>query len=204
MPNLILASTSKYRRALLQQLGAPFEAVAPGVDEASVKAAGGPPRQIAELLALQKAEAVRAGRPDDVVIGSDQAAVLDGEVLDKPGTEANAVAQLRALSGRQHQLITAVAVAHPGGTERFTDVTNLIMRRLEDEEIVRYVRREQPLDCAGSYKIESRGDALFERVETRDHTAIVGLPLVRLCRTLRALGFACDPPAPWGPTSTGR
>ena len=92
--------------------------------------------------------------------------------------------------------LTSLAAELDAVTER--------LRRLEDEEIVRYVRREQPLDCAGSYKIESRGDALFERVETRDHTAIVGLPLVRLCRTLRALGFACDPPAPWGPTSTGR
>ena len=189
MPRLILASTSKYRRALLQTLGEPFETVAPGVDEAVVKAAGGPPRQIVETLAIQKAEAVSAGRPDDVVIGSDQVAVLDGEVLGKPGTEANAVAQLRALSGRQHQLITAVAVAHPDGVRRFTDVTNLIMRRLQSWEIVSYVKRDQPLDCAGSYKFESSGDFLFERVETRDETAIVGLPLMRLRTTLRALGF---------------
>ena len=190
MADLILASTSKYRRELLTRLKLPFETVAPGVDEVAVKAAGGPAREVVEELARRKAEAVRRLRPSDVVIGSDQAAVLDGEVLDKPGTEANAVAQLRSLRGRRHQLITAVAVAHPGGIERFTDVTNLTMRRLTDEEITRYVRAEMPLDCAGSYKIEGLGVTLFEQIETRDHTAIVGLPLAQLSDTLRDLGFA--------------
>ena len=190
MADLILASTSKYRRELLMRLRLPFETVAPGVDEVAVKAAGGPAREVVEELARRKAEAVRRLRPSDVVIGSDQAAVLDGEVLDKPGTEANALAQLRSLRGRRHQLITAVAVAHPGGIERFTDVTNLTMRRLTDEEITRYVRAEMPLDCAGSYKIEGLGVTLFEQIETRDHTAIVGLPLAQLSDTLRDLGFA--------------
>ena len=190
MADLILASTSKYRRELLTRLKLPFETVAPGVDEVAVKAAGGPAREVVEELARRKAEAVRRLRPSDIVIGSDQAAVLDGEVLDKPGTEANAVAQLRSLRGRRHQLITAVAVAHPGGIERFTDVTNLTMRRLTDEEITRYVRAEMPLDCAGSYKIEGLGVTLFEQIETRDHTAIVGLPLAQLSDTLRDLGFA--------------
>ena len=190
MADLILASTSKYRRELLTRLKLPFETVAPGVDEVAVKAAGGPAREVVEELARRKAEAVRRLRPSDVVIGSDQAAVLDGEVLDKPGTEANALAQLRSLRGRRHQLITAVAVAHPGGIERFTDVTNLTMRRLTDEEITRYVRAEMPLDCAGSYKIEGLGVTLFEQIETRDHTAIVGLPLAQLSDTLRDLGFA--------------
>ena len=190
MADLILASTSKYRRELLMRLRLPFETVAPGVDEVAVKAAGGPAREVVEELARRKAEAVRRLRPSDIVIGSDQAAVLDGEVLDKPGTEANALAQLRSLRGRRHQLITAVAVAHPGGIERFTDVTNLTMRRLTDEEITRYVRAEMPLDCAGSYKIEGLGVTLFEQIETRDHTAIVGLPLAQLSDTLRDLGFA--------------
>ena len=190
MADLILASTSKYRRELLTRLKLPFETVAPGVDEVAVKAAGGPAREVVEELARRKAEAVRRLRPSDIVIGSDQAAVLDGEVLDKPGTEANALAQLRSLRGRRHQLITAVAVAHPGGIERFTDVTNLTMRRLTDEEITRYVRAEMPLDCAGSYKIEGLGVTLFEQIETRDHTAIVGLPLAQLSDTLRDLGFA--------------
>ena len=189
MANLILASTSKYRRELLTRLRLSFEAVAPGVDEAVVKAAGGPARAVVEELARRKSEAVRARRPSDVVIGSDQAAVLDGKILDKPGTKANAIAQLRALRGRQHQLITAVAVSHPDGIERFTDVTSLTMRTLSDEEIDRYVCAERPLDCAGSYKIEGLGVTLFEQIESRDHTAIVGLPLAQLSDTLRSLGF---------------
>lgn len=189
MAKLILASTSKYRHELLTRFRLPFETVAPGVDEAVVKAAGGPALAVVEALAWRKAEAVRALRPADIVIGSDQVAVLDGEVLNKPGTAANAVAQLRALRGKQHQLITAVAVAHPGGSERFTDVTNLTMRRLTDEEVTRYVRAEMPLDCAGSYKIEGLGVTLFEQIETGDHTAIVGLPLAQLSEALRSLGF---------------
>ncbi|MGC6488618.1 MAG: Maf family protein [Planctomycetota bacterium] len=189
MRPLVLASTSRYRRALLERLQLPFEAVPPGVDEGAVKAQGGDPRALVEELARQKAEAVLARRPDAVVIGSDQAGVLDGRVLDKPGTEANARAQLGALRGRPHELVTAVAVAHPGGLMRFTDVTTLVMRDLDDDEIARYVAAEQPLDCAGSYKIEGLGIALFERVESRDHTAIVGLPLIDLVGALRSLGF---------------
>ena len=189
MQRLVLASTSPYRADLLARLGTPFLAVAPGVDEAAVKARGGAAREIVEQLARDKAEAVRAAHPADVVIGSDQACVLDGRVLDKPGTAANAEAQLRALRGREHQLVTAVAIAHPGGLRAFTDVTRLTMRALADDEITRYVATEQPLDCAGSYKIEQLGVALFDRIESEDHTAIVGLPMLRLCRELRDLGF---------------
>jgi len=189
MPSLVLASTSPYRRALLERLRVPFEAVAPGVDEAAVKARGGEPRRVVEELARRKAEAGRALRPDAVTIGSDQAGVLDGRVLDKPGTEAGAIAQLCALRGRHHQLVTAVTVAHPGGLVQFTDVTTLVMRALDDDEVARYVAAERPLDCAGSYKIEGLGIALFERIESRDHTAIVGLPLLELSAALRDLGF---------------
>ena len=189
MPRLVLASTSPYRADLLARLGTPFLAVAPGVDEAAVKARGGAAQEIVEQLARQKAEAVHPAYPEDVVVGSDQACVLDSRVLDKPGTAANAEAQLRALRGREHQLVTAVAIAHPGGLRQFTDVTRLTMRPLGDDEIARYVAAEQPLDCAGSYKVEQLGVALFDRIESEDHTAIVGLPMLRLCRELRDLGF---------------
>lgn len=189
MPPLVLASTSPYRRALLERLRLPFEAVAPGVDEDAVKQRGGDPRAVVEELARQKAHAVQARRPDAIVIGSDQAGVLDGRVLDKPGTEANARAQLAALRGKRHQLVTAVAIAHPGGTLGFTDVTTLSMRALSEAEIARYVAAERPLDCAGSYKIEALGVSLFDRVESDDHSAIVGLPLLRLSQELRALGM---------------
>lgn len=166
----------------------PFRVEAPGVDEAVTKAAGGQPQAIVEDLARQKARAVFGRNPKAVVIGSDQAVVLEGELLDKPGSEANAKAQLQSLRGREHRLITSVAIAHHDGLAEFTDITRLTMRELSDAEIERYVQREQPLDCAGSYKIEGLGVALFERIDTRDHTAIVGLPLVQLSAELRKLG----------------
>ncbi len=189
MPRLVLGSTSPYRSALLERLRTPFTAAAPGVDEDRAKASGAAPREVVEQLAREKALAVQQHHHDAVVIGSDQGAVLDAELLDKPGTEQNAGAQLRALRGRAHELVTAVAIAHPAGLVTFTDVTTLWMRELSDDEIDRYVQSDQPLQCAGSYRIESLGITLFDRIESGDHTAIVGLPLARLARELRALGF---------------
>lgn len=188
MPALVLASTSPYRRQLLARLGVPFQCERPGVDEDEVKRTRRPPQEVVVELARRKALAVAARHPEALVIGSDQAATLDGEVLDKPGTAAAAAAQLQRLQGREHRLLTAVAIAHAGGLVEFLDTTSLAMRPLTPGEIARYVAAEQPLDCAGSYKIEGLGIALFERVHGDDPTAIVGLPLLRLCRELRALG----------------
>lgn len=189
---LILASTSPYRRALLDRLGKPFLAIAPGVDEEPYRDRGLLPREMAETLALAKAEAVASSHPDAIVIGSDQVAEADGLVLGKPGTVEAAVGQLRGMSGRSHRLITAMAVIHraPGVIISHTDVTVLAMRSLDDEAIRRYVEADRPLDCAGSYKIEARGIALFERIDTVDSTAIVGLPLIALTAILRQLGVA--------------
>lgn len=189
MPPLLLASTSPYRRALLQRFGLPFEAVAPGVDEDVVKRAGGAPATIVRELARCKAQAVAARRPGAVVLGSDQAVAVDGAVLDKPGSAAKAMAQLEHLQGRAHELLTAVAIVHPGGVVEFVDATRLWMRALSHEAIVRYVAAEQPFDCAGSYKIEGLGITLFDRIDGADHTAIQGLPLLRLGQELRRLGF---------------
>lgn len=189
MPDLVLASTSPYRRELLARLGVPFRCAAPGVDEAEVKRALPGAAAVAEL-ARRKARAVAALHRDAVVIGSDQGALLDGAMLDKPGTAANASAQLEALAGRTHELHTAVAIAHPGGLAEFAEVTRLSMRPLSPAEIARYVAADQPLDCAGSYKIERLGIALFERIDGADWTAIEGLPLLRLAAELRALGVA--------------
>ncbi|MBX3462010.1 MAG: septum formation protein Maf [Planctomycetes bacterium] len=189
MAPLLLASTSPYRRALLQRFGLPFEAVAPGVDEDVVKRAGGAPATIVRELARRKAQAVAAGRPGAVVIGSDQAVAVDGAVLDKPGSAAKAVAQLEHLQGRDHELLTAVAIVHPGGVVEFVDAARLWMRALSREAIARYVAAEQPFDCAGSYKVEGLGITLFERIDGADHTAIEGLPLLRLAHELRGLGF---------------
>ena len=189
MADLVLASTSTYRRDLLQRLRVPFSCVAPGVDEAALKATRLDPMALAAELAQRKARAVAARHPGAIVIGSDQVATIDGEVLDKPGTAARAVAQLQRLQGREHQLLTAVSIVHPGGEANFGDVTRLCMRVLSAAEIERYVAQDQPLDCAGSYKIESLGIALFAAISCEDQTAIVGLPLLRLAAELRQLGL---------------
>ena len=188
-PPLILASTSPYRRELLERLRVPFTCEKPGVDENVAKRQLSDALAIVTTLARQKAQAVAERQPHAIVIGSDQAATLDGAILDKPGTAANAIAQLQRLQGRAHQLLTAVAIVHPRGLVEFVDTTTLTMRPLTTPAIERYVAAEQPLDCAGSYKIESLGIALFERLESADQTAIQGLPLLALCRALRELGL---------------
>lgn len=182
---LILASTSPYRRELLARLGIPFSVEAPGVDESKVT---GTPREIAEKLALEKAKAVAARNPGAVVIGSDQLAAFEGKSLGKPGTVEQAIEQLSLLNGKTHELITAVAVVGKV-TRTFTDVTRLTLAHHENTALRRYVEFDKPLDCAGSYKIESRGIALFAKVEGFDPTAIEGLPLMTLAGVLRELGW---------------
>lgn len=190
-PALVLASTSPYRRLLLERLRIAFACEAPGVDEDAVKRRGGAAAAIVTELARSKALAVAARRPGAIVIGSDQAACIDGTLLDKPGTAANAIAQLQQLASRTHELLTAVAIARPDGAPiEFVDRTTLSMRSLTTAEIARYVAAESPLDCAGSYKIESLGISLFDRIDCADQTAIMGLPLLRVCRELRRLGIA--------------
>ena len=189
--DLILASTSPYRRELLERLGIPFRCVAPLVDEEKLKAdmAGATPQELAEALASLKAFSVAQVEPDAVVIGGDQLVFFEGSILGKPGTVERAIEQLRAMSGRSHELITAVQVICSGQFFPHTDVTTLRLRRLTLDEIRRYVGADRPLDCAGSYKLESRGIALFERIDSDDHSAIVGLPLIGLTTILRSLGF---------------
>lgn len=186
---LVLASTSRYRRELLERLGLPFEARAPLCDEEALKAPDLAPEALASLLALAKAESLRATEPAAAIVGSDQLAAIDGVILGKPGTAARAEEQLARLAGRTHALVTAVAVAHPGGVLTHLDVTRLTMRPLGAEAIARYVAADAPLDCAGSYRLEARGVTLFSRIESADHTAIVGLPLMALTEMLVSLGF---------------
>ena len=189
MPRLILASTSAYRRALLERLGLPFDTARPDVDETPQP--DEPPAALAVRLARAKAEAVAAGAGDAWTIGSDQVAELDGRPLGKPGTAENAVAQLRAMSGREVRFHTALCLAGPDG-RRFEhlDLTVVRFRTLGEDEIARYVERERPLDCAGSFKCEGLGIALFEAIDNRDPTALVGLPLIATARLLREAGFA--------------
>ncbi|WP_205679137.1 Maf family protein [Aquisphaera insulae] len=187
--DLVLASTSPYRRELLARLGIPFRCVPPPFDESAFPREGLAPRALAERLAEEKARSVAAIEPDAVVIGSDQLVAIDGEVLGKPGTPDRAIDQLARLSGRTHELLTAVVVTSAGGVERYLDRTRMTMRALDRAAIERYVAADRPLDCAGSYRLEDRGIALFEAIEGEDYTAIVGLPLIRLVTTLRGLGF---------------
>ncbi len=192
-PSLILASTSSYRRALLERLGLRFTVTRPEVEETPLP--GEAPQALAVRLARAKAEAVLAGAEADVmtvwVIGSDQVAELDGEPLGKPGTAERAVAQLGAMSGREVRFLTALCLAGPDG-RRFEslDITTVRFRSLSADEIARYVERERPLDCTGSFKSEGLGIALFEAIDSRDPTALIGLSLIDTARALRAAGFA--------------
>jgi septum formation protein len=187
---LILASTSRYRREMLDRLGLPFECVPPGVDETAV--AGEAPTEIALRLARAKAEAVATRHPGAIVIGSDQVAEIDGRALGKPGDRASALAQLRASSERDLVFHTAVCVwdGADNSHHAFLDETRVRMRSLTDEEIERYLDAEQPWDCAGSFKSEGLGVVLFESVQSDDPTALIGLPLIALARALRACGYS--------------
>lgn len=188
-PTLILASTSRYRRALLERLGTPFRCEPPDFDEEAFPREGLSPRALAEALARGKAEAVAAREPKAVVIGSDQLVSFDGRILGKPGDATRAADQLEAMSGRTHELITAMVVIAPGRRFEHTDVARLTMRQLDRAAVERYVARDHPVDCAGSYKLEQAGVALFRRIESEDHTAIIGLPLLALAGILAELGF---------------
>lgn len=187
---LVLASTSPYRRVLIERLGIEFEAEAPHCDEEALKRPELSPRELALMLAREKALSLSSSHAGAYVLGSDQLVDLDGKVLGKPHTIEGAIAQLQSMRGRSHQLVTAMALVTPSGeVEEHLDVHTLTMRDLSDDSLVRYVKRERPLDCAGSYKIESGGIALFERIEGADFTAITGLPLMALTGMLRTHGF---------------
>ena len=189
LPPLILASTSRYRRELLERLRLPFEVVSPLVDETPLP--GESPAVLAQRLALAKAHAVAALRPDAVVIGSDQVADLDGEPIGKPGTHERAVAQLQRMRGRRVTFQTAVAVvrADRGYARGLLAPVGVSFRALSDDEIEHYLRTEQPYDCAGSAKCETLGIALLDAIDSDDPTALVGLPLIRTCQLLREAGL---------------
>ncbi|MDM0018609.1 Maf family protein [Variovorax saccharolyticus] len=185
---VILASTSRYRLELLTRLRLPFEVQAPEVDETPL--ANETPRALAERLALEKARAVALRFPEAIVIGSDQVADLAGEPLGKPGDHARATAQLRRMRGQTLIFQTAVAVVcHATGFEaRDLAPVRVVFRELGDAAIEQYLQAEQPYDCAGSAKSEGLGIALLESIDSDDPTALVGLPLIRTARMLRAAG----------------
>ena len=185
---VVLGSTSRYRRELLSRLNIAFDVGAPDVDE--TPRPGEAPADLARRLALAKARAVAAQHPQAAVIGSDQVADLDGEPLGKPGTHERAVQQLRRMRGRTVTFQTAVAVVcHETGFEQLDLApVRVRFRDLPDAEIEAYLRAEQPYDCAGSAKSEGLGIALLDAIDSDDPTALVGLPLIRTCRMLRAAG----------------
>lgn len=194
MPDLILGSTSRYRRELLERLRFPFSVVSPQVDE--TPHAGEAPAALAERLALAKAQAVAALHPAAFVIGSDQVADLDGQPIGKPGTHERAVHQLTAMSGRTVVFQTAVAVVAPGFAQVARVPVKVRFRALQATEIEHYLRLEQPYDCAGSAKSEGLGISLLEAIESDDPTALIGLPLIASCRLLRAAGLDLPGAAP--------
>ncbi len=184
---LLLASTSRYRRELLQRLGLPFECLHPEADE--TPRADEAVAAMTQRLASAKAEAVARQHRQAWVIGSDQAAELDGQPLGKPGDAAHAEAQLAAMSGRAVRFHTAVCLCHDTTCYTATDLTTVRMRRLDAASIRRYIAREQPFDCAGSFKSEGLGIGLFDAIESTDPTALIGLPLIATARLLREAGF---------------
>jgi septum formation protein len=186
--DLILASTSRYRRELLFRLGLPFRWRAPGVDEEALKVSAISPRELSARLALAKATRVLAEEPGATVIAGDQVVALGGQVLGKPGGREKAIEQLLQMTGETHELYTAMVVAHGERVYPHMDMATLRMRALSRGEIERYVDADEPFDCAGAYKLEARGILLFERIEAEDHSAITGLPLIALTTILRGLG----------------
>ena len=188
MKRLVLASTSAYRRMLLERFGLPFETARPEVDETPLP--GEAPPATADRLAAAKARAVVARFPDALIIGSDQVAHLGAEIFGKPGTAERAVAQLRRMSGQTVTFHTALALldSASGRLHCASVPTQVKFRTLDEAEIVRYVAAERPLDCAGSAKSEGLGITLLESLSGDDPTALVGLPLIALARLLRAEG----------------
>jgi septum formation protein len=187
--NLVLGSTSVYRRELLTRLQLPFTVEAPQVDETPQP--GERPDALARRLAEAKARAVAQRHPRAIVIGSDQVADLDGEPLGKPGNHANAVEQLTRMSGKVVVFQTALSVVclESGFAQHDLAAVRVRFRALSREEIEAYLHKEQPYDCAGSAKSEGLGIALLDAIDSNDPTALVGLPLIRTCRMLRAAGL---------------
>lgn len=187
-PLVLLASTSRYRSELLARLGLRFECVGPKTDESPRPEE--PAGQLVRRLAQAKATAVLDQHPQAWVIGSDQAAELDGCIIGKAGSRDGAIAQLRAMSGRSVNFHTAVSLLSRTASLHAADLTRVSFRSLGDAEIARYVDAERPWDCAGSFKAESLGISLFDSIECGDPTALIGMPLIATARLLRDAGFA--------------
>ncbi|WP_154124342.1 Maf family protein [Grimontia hollisae] len=185
---IVLASGSWYRQQLLQKLGLPFLSHSPDIDESAKE--NETPTDLVKRLSLEKAKACQDIYSEALIIGSDQVCVINGKILGKPHTEEKAIAQLNAASGKHVTFYTGLTLlnAKTGTAQTDVEPCHVHFRNLSEGEIRRYVEREKPLDCAGSFKCESLGIALFDRLEGRDPNTLVGLPLIRLCEMLNAEG----------------
>jgi len=188
-PSIFLASSSQYRRSLLDRFLDEYEAISPEVDESNDEGLG--PLELASHLARKKAEAVAINARQALVIGADQLAVLDDQVLGKPGDHQKAVEQLLAASGKTVTFLTAVCILDPIGRTRHEHVnyTSVRFRQFDRRLAEVYVRHDEPYDCAGSFKIEGAGFVLFESVDTDDPTALIGLPMIWVAGRLLELGY---------------
>ncbi|MET0380017.1 MAG: nucleoside triphosphate pyrophosphatase [Spongiibacteraceae bacterium] len=189
MPELVLASSSPYRQALLKKLGLSFVCASPDIDE--TPRPGESPVELTRRLAAAKAHALADRFPHHLIIGSDQAACIDRQVLGKPGSAANAISQLKLASGRRVEFFTGLCLLNSVNNKNqvLVDRFTVHFRKLSDQQIATYVEREQPLDCAGSFKSEGLGIALFERLEGDDPNTQIGLPLIQLTRMLEHAGM---------------
>lgn len=186
---LVLASSSRYRRALLERLGLTFDCASPDIDEVALPTEQ--PSALVQRLSQGKAQALASNFPDHLIIGSDQVACCADTVLGKPGTAAKAHDQLALLSGQRVEFLTGLALLNTRSSSLHIDIdrTTVQFRHLSAAEIAAYVEREQPLDCAGSFKSEGLGVALFESIDNADPSALIGLPLIKLCAMLRQEGL---------------
>ncbi len=186
---LILASTSPFRKTILEKLDLPFECAAPDTDETPKQ--GEKPEQLVERLAIAKAQAVAVNYNDALVIGSDQVAVIDGKIIGKPGNFKNAVNQLKEASGKRVTFLTGLSLINTktGNVHSSVVPFNVVFRYLRDSQIENYLNKEEPFNCAGSFKSEGLGISLFERLEGDDPNTLMGLPLIRLIAMLEIEGM---------------
>lgn len=187
--NLILASSSIFRQNQLKQLGISFESISPEVDEDQIKSQGLTPYDVSRELSLLKAKAIAQHHSGALVIGADQVLDFNGEIFSKPKTRENAIGQLLKLSGHPHKLITSYALVLNDKTYVDSVVSVMTMKKLTIEQITKYVDIDSPLYSCGSYKLETLGIALFEKIECPDHSAIIGLPLISLTKGLEEFGL---------------
>lgn len=185
MNSIILASSSPYRKELLARILNNFACIAPEIDEDSFKNKIRDPLKLAQTLAKEKAQKIATDHVNSIVIGSDQLATLENSILGKAHSAENAFIQLKKLSGKTHTLITSVCIIKNKQVFEFTDITKLTMNPLTDKQIQSYIRKDNPIDCAGSYKLEKAGISLFNKIECQDFSAIQGLPLMQLIKSLQ-------------------